>query len=340
MDGSRARLNVAGSAQETRADSAVEWLLRSVEPAIRLRTLTSLAGGPPDDPRASDARQTVLEGPLVSGLLSGQQPDGGFGGHPYAKWSGAHWRLVSLMDLDVPSDLEAASRPMRAALEPVFEWLLGAGHLAGIRTIRGLTRRCASQEGNALALATHLGLEADPRTERLAVSLAGWQWPDGGWNCDRKPGAHHSSFNESLPAFRGLAAFALATGDPRAAASADRAAEFFLVHRVLFSERTGAPIHPSVVRLHWPPYWHYDLLAGLRTLAEAGRLDDPRASDALDLLESKRRDDGTWVTEAAHFGKPGANGSNVEVVDWGRVCQPSEPATLAALLVLRAAGRA
>jgi hypothetical protein len=109
---------------------------------------------------------------------------------------------------------------------------------------------------------------------------------------------------------------------------------------VLYSERTGEPVNPRVVRLHYPPYWHYDLLGGLRVLAEANRLSDPRANDALDLLESKRRVDGTWATEAAYFGKPGTKGSNVEVVDWGRVGQPSEPATLAALLVLRAASRA
>ncbi|HZM72774.1 MAG TPA: hypothetical protein VFC71_05305 [Candidatus Polarisedimenticolia bacterium] len=321
-------------------DPAVEWLLRSAEPAIRLRTLTELAGVSAGDARAVDTRHAVLDGPIVSGLLSGQQPGGGFGGHPYAKWSGAHWRLVSLMDLAVSADLEAACRPMRAALEPVFEWLLHPGHNSTMPTINGLIRRHASMEGNALGVAVHLGLAADLRAELLARALVDWQWPDGGWNCDRHPGARHSSFNESLPAFRGLAAFAHATGDRAAHDSANRAAELLLRHRVLFSERSGEPIHPSVMKLHWPPYWHYDLLAGLRALAEAGYAGDRRAADALDLLESKRRADGTWATEAAHFGKPGAKGSNVEVVDWGRVGQPSEPATLTALLILRAAGRA
>lgn len=328
------------SSLETRTDPAVEWLLQSVEPAIRLRALTELNGVPADDPRAIEARRAILDGRLVRGLLSGQQPDGGFGGHPYAKWIGAHWRLVSLMDLGVPADLEAASGPMRAAIEPVLAWLLDPGHNSTMPTINGLIRRHASMEGNALAVAVHLELAADPRVEQLAGSIVDWQWPDGGWNCDRKPSAHHSSFNESLPAFRGLAAYARVTRDPAAGHAVDRAAEFFLSHRVLFSERTGAPIHPSVMRIHWPPYWHYDLLAGLRALAESGHVRDPRATEALDALESKRRDDGTWATEAAHFGKPGAKGSNVEVVDWGPVGRPSEPATLAALLILRAAGRA
>jgi hypothetical protein len=37
-------------------------------------------------------------GRMISGLLSAQQPDGAFGGHPYRKWTGAHWRLVSLVE--------------------------------------------------------------------------------------------------------------------------------------------------------------------------------------------------------------------------------------------------
>jgi hypothetical protein len=172
----------------------------------------------------------------------------------------------------------------------------------------------------------------------LAESLVGWQWPDGGWNCDRREAAHHSSFHESLPAFRGLAAYARATGDRAVADATERAAEFFLRHRVTYSERTGRPIGPEAVRIHYPPYWRFDFLAGLRVLAESGHIGDPRTSDSLDLLEAKRGDDGRWAAEAVQFRPPGAR-SLPDAVDWGRRT-PSEPVTLGAMLVLRAAGRA
>lgn len=68
----------------------------------------------------------------------------------------------------------------------------------------------------------------------------------------------------------------------------DRGAEFLLAHRVVFSHRTGEPAHPTFMKIHYPPYWHYDLLAGLRTLAAADGLAAERAQDALDLLEEKR----------------------------------------------------
>jgi hypothetical protein len=45
---------------------------------------------------------------------------------------------------------------------------------------------------------SRLGLVDDSRVQYLAESLIDWQWPDGGWNCDKRPSANHSSFYESL----------------------------------------------------------------------------------------------------------------------------------------------
>jgi hypothetical protein len=53
----------------------------------------------------------VLAGAKVTALLSGQRGDGGFGVHPYRKWTGAHWRLVSLAEL--VSRPGGRARPLR-----------------------------------------------------------------------------------------------------------------------------------------------------------------------------------------------------------------------------------
>ena len=122
-----------------------------------------------------------------------------------------------------------------------------------------------------------------------------------------------------------------------ATAAVARGVDFLLRHRVVFSHRTGEPAHPTIMKLHFPAYWHYDLLAGLRTLAAASSLGDARSDDALDLLESKRRPDGTWRTQGRWWKRPGSKGSNVEVVDWGETA--AEILTEQAEGVLRAAGR-
>jgi hypothetical protein len=192
------------------------------------------------------------------------------------------------------------------------------------------------QHGAALLVATRLGAAGDDRAAVIARRLGEWQWPDGGWNCDRRPQARSSSVNETLLPLRGLAAF----GGPSAEPAIQAAREFFLQREVAFRRTTGEPIVPDVVRLHYPVYWHFDVLAGLRGLAESGGLDDPRCDRALDFVESRQRADGMWGADARYY-RVSDKGSNIELVDWGPVgaTQPNAWVTLQALVVLRAAGR-
>jgi hypothetical protein len=73
----------------------------------------------------------------------------------------------------------------------------------GVPLMQGRYRRCASQQGNALYVLTRLGI-ADDRAGQLVELLLRWQWPDGGWNCDKDPRADTSSFMETLLPMRGL----------------------------------------------------------------------------------------------------------------------------------------
>jgi hypothetical protein len=308
--------------------SAVDWLLESDEPGIVAQAKRDLL----DEPTPAEAAR-ALEGPKVRTLLAGQQADGGFGTHVYAKWGGAHWRLVSLVELGVP----AGEPRCLAAVETVLAWLTGKGHRDRIPVIDGLTRRCGSQEGNALAVCCRLGLADDPRVRLLAESLVEWQWPDGGWNCDKKASGYRSSFNESLPPMWGLHEYWAATGETGAREAAMRTAELFLEHRLFRALATGEPIRESFVTVHSPPFWHYDFFQALVVLARMGLADDPRAADGLDLLEERQLPDGRWRAGGRWWRAPGSKGSNVEAVDWGS--GPSELLTLHALRVLRAAGR-
>jgi hypothetical protein len=314
--------------------AAVAWLLSSDEPAVRYLTRRDVLGDRDGAAAAADAAQ-ILEGPRTRALLAGQQPDGGFGVHPYSKWTGAHWRLVSLVELAAPVE----EPRLQAAASTVLDWLTSRPHRRRVQVIDGLTRRCTSQEGNALAVACRLGRAGDPRAELLARSLVDWQWPDGGWNCDLRASGRRSSFHESLPPARGLHEYWLATGATWAKETAARAAELFLSHRLFRSLSDGEVIDRRWLALHYPPYWHYDVLQALLILSRLGRAGDPRAGDALELLVRRRRADGRWQPGGSWWRPPGTGpgSSPVEVVDWGR-SGPNEMLTLNALRVLKAAG--
>ena len=134
--------------------------------------------------------------------------------------------LTCLADLEYPPG-DATLQPL---MEQVYAWLLSRQHTDSIKTIAGRVRRCASMEGNALYASLCLGL-ADERSDELAARLMRWQWPDGGWNCDRKPNASHSSFHETLIPLRALNLYAKQSGDPRVGQVVQEAAEVFLQRR-------------------------------------------------------------------------------------------------------------
>jgi hypothetical protein len=286
-------------------DPGLVWLLRDGDPAITRLARRDLLG-------EDVAPDGALTSPLVQGLLTDPTPPGGHRPHPYGKWTGAHWRLVSLVELGVP----AGHGPVLALADEVLDCWAQPRRLADVPVVDGRARRCASQEGNAVATACRLGLHDDPRVRTLVRHLVAWQWPDGGWNCDKNPAASHSSFHESLPPLWGLAEYADATGDPEARRAADTAAELLLAHDVAYRRTTGEPIHPSFLEPHAPPYWHYDALQALLVLGRAGHGDDPRTDRVRDVLARRRRRDGHWTAARRWWRAPGSSGSNVEAVDW------------------------
>jgi hypothetical protein len=329
-----------------KAGPALAKLLRSAEPAVRLKTRVGVLGEDPGSRRVVALRAEVRECPRVRKLLSKRDSAGRLlkARAPYAKWEGAHWVLATLADLGYPEGDDSlrpvADRVLGAWLGPRYETdviLDGrttSPRALGVPLIRGRYRRCASQQGNALHSALRLGLE-DERVDRLARLLLKWQWPDGGWNCDRRPEADASSVHETWIPLRGLALYGARRRSAEAAEAAKKAAEVLLSRRVYRRRSDGGPIDAGFLELHYPPYWRYDLLASLKALAEAGFVRDPRCADALDVLESKRLADGGWPAEARHYR------ADSELVDWGPTGarRANEWVTCDALAILRAAGR-
>src|SRR6266851_1213421 len=89
-------------------DPAVNWLLDSGDPSIRYLTLAEILDRPSDSNEVLEAKNQIPNGPIVKTLLPGQRADGGFWVHPYRKWTGAHWCLVSLVEPGIPAGFRPA----------------------------------------------------------------------------------------------------------------------------------------------------------------------------------------------------------------------------------------
>jgi hypothetical protein len=302
------------------------------EPALAWKLAVNVQGQAPDSLPARKAAETVRNSPLATQMLAGRDTSG----HAYRKWIGSHWILSLLADLGCPAG-DASLRPL---MEETYNAWLGDYHFKHIKKIAGRTRRCASQEGNAVWSSLRLGL-ADARTDELVSRLLEWQWPDGGWNCDKRPEADSSSFMETLIPLRALSLYARVSGDSKVRSAAERATEVFLKRSLFRRQHDGTVISEHFLRLHYPAYWHYDILFGLKVMAEAGFIADKRCQQALDLLESKRLPEGGFPAEETYSRTTRPNLSGYSLADWGGTAakKMSPFVTADALYVLRMAGR-
>jgi hypothetical protein len=325
----------------------IDDLLGSEDPAVRWRLMVRVLGEDPASQRSMAVEQEVKDSPRVRSLLAGLNTAKSV----YAKWQGAHWVLATLADIGYPSGDEAlapvAQQVLEAWLQDRFYAEFEARSKAeaykkrGVALIQGRYRRCASQQGNALYFLSKLGLIDQFAAGRLVERLLHWQWPDGGWNCDKNPQADSSSIMETVLPMCGLHLFGRETQTASAVDAARRAAEVLLTRRLFKRRSDGTAIHPEFISLHYPLYWHYDFLGGLKAMAEVGLIDDPRCADALDLLEQKELSGGGWPAEKRYYKVTRELELHADYVDWGGASKATMNAwvTTDALYVLRQAGR-
>ena len=339
MDGHLADPRLRGMIPATGTSSApiVERLLGSSEAAVRWKVRSSLLGESPSSKAMRALAREVQDSPLARRLLSAPDRTP----HPYQKWQGPHFTLICLAEIGYPPG-DRSLMPLR---DRFYDSLFAEHHFRPPHTLvlagqEDRVRRCAGQEGYAVWYSLALGL-ADERTEVLVERLLQWQWPDGGWNCDKRPEARASSFHESLIPLRALSLHGLLRKDPRSLAAAARAAEIFLERRLYRGRRSGRIIHPDFVRLQYPHFYPYNILFGLKVMAEAGFIRDPRCREALDLLESKRLPDGGFPLEKKNWTFSDTVVTRGTFADWGPSGRRrmNEFVTVEALCILRAAGR-
>ncbi len=320
----------------------IDLLCVHENPVVAYRARRLLAGEPESSPALRSLRGAIGSSEMAQRLLLALN---GERFNPYRKWQGPHWTLYSLAEIGFPPEDER----LLALRQRVMNWMFAPAFLKPPSTVflpdqPQRPRHCASMEGNTIWSQLVLGIVDDEHVPLLVERLVAFQWPDGGWNCDKRPGARTSSVQETLLPLRGLACWHRATGDERAQGAADRAAEFLLARRLLWHQRDGALIMPEwggpVDKIHYPIRF-YDVLSALLVMAEIGMLRDPRCRDALDLLERKRLADGTFPVEWTNVTKADRIESRGTFADWGTIHKKKGNAlvTVDALYVLREAER-
>jgi hypothetical protein len=312
--------------------SVIEWLLDS-DPSIRWQVMRDLTDASDEEVAAERAR-VATEG-WGARLLALQGVDGSWAGTAFNHGWDSTMHVLSLLR---EFGLDPASDEARRAVGLVRDHVRWMGwgwdgkwqgqDFVGNPFFAGEVEPCIN--GQVMASGTYFGQDC----QRILDRLFNEQLPDGGWNCEAENGSTRSSFNTTICVLEALLEYELAGRTDAAVTEARLRGQEYLLERRLFHRlSTGEVIErdregsTAFIRFAFPTWWHYDILRGLEYLRRADVVPDERVAEAIDLVESKRDDEGRWSLETQYPGKMPVG------MDEGEE-QPSRWNTLRALRVL------
>ena len=302
-------------------DDVVDWLLEG-DPAIRWQVMRDLLDEPTEAWEAE--RRRAAESGWIAELLEHRGLDGEW---PPGRWTASTWTLLLLVAFGLPEGHPAG----RAPIERLLERFMPLGEEVDQAFL--LKRLDLCHLGFWLGLGAHF-LDDDPRLPPLGEAVLSAQFADGGWNCHMRnyPKRRHSSFHTTFNVLENLriAAARGAVSERTFRAAEDRAVELMLAHRLFRSDKTGDVISDRFTHLTYPWHWHYTFLRGLDYLRLTWAISDKRLTDAIELLQEKRKPNGRWPLQKRIPG--------TLLVEMEKPGQESRWNTLRALRVLRNRG--
>lgn len=311
--------------------SVIDWLL-GADPAIAWQVMRDLLDAPESEWGPVRAR-VETEG-WGARLLSHQDPDGQWDGGGFfpasftrvewlrdgQPWTATHWALVQLREFGLDPASETARRTVdlvgRNARWDHEDEPFWAGEV----------EECIN--GRAIADGAYFGVDVSPIVDLTLTQ----RLEDGGWNCERENGSVRSSFHSTINVLEGLLEWEK-TGRARPeVGEARRSGEEYLLERHLFKRKsTGEPADEKFLQFLHPSRSRYDVLRGLDHFRASsqltGQAPDPRLAEAVEIVRSRQRPDGTWALDWDLRGRV-----------WFRMAEVGEPTpwiTLRALRILR-----
>ena len=287
---------------------ALDWLLEPRDPPVRLHTLTDILQHPSDSKEIVSTRKKIPSYKPVKKLLSAQTSEGYWPPENTCyrpKFTATVWPLTLLGEMGVPQQPQ---------VKAACEWFLGLHQMDNgafscpsnrEKKVRMEEEPCLT--GNMIRTLIVFGYGEDPRVRRAIEWMPEHQQEDGGWNCDYpRRQVRHSSFMSTIEPLWAYSEIPRSQWTKKMKHSIERGAEFLLMHHVYKSDHNDwrpTEFWPlkfwgeQTTRFHFPMYYYYDALHGLRVLVKLGYGDDERVRAAVHLVLSKKTPEGKWLLE-------------------------------------------
>jgi hypothetical protein len=306
--------------------SVISWLLDS-DPSVRWQVMRDLTDASVDE--VGDERARVATEGAAARLLAIQAPDGRWGGATWNRgWDSTMHVLLLLREMGLDPASPEAQRAVGLVRDHVTWQGCGPQEADDNSFFAGEVEPCIN--GQVGVVGAYFGQDVGGIIDRLLAE----QLSDGGWNCEAANGSTRSSFNTTICVLEALLEYEWAVGgSPQVTGARLRGQEYLLERRLIRRKSTGEVIErdrkgdAAWTRFAFPTWWHYDVLRGLEYLRRAGVTRDERLAEAIELVMSKRDDDGRWPLDTRYPGKMSVETDEGE----GR---PSRWTTLRALRVL------
>jgi len=235
-------------------------------------------------------------------FISERKSNGHWGDRFYQpKWISTHYTLLDLRNLELPP----TNGTVQETIELVIQNNLAqdGGIQLGPSTYQH-SDICVN--GMFLNYASYFKTP-EKKLHSVIDSILREIMPDGGFNCrTTRSGAKHSSLHTTISVLEGHTDFQKAGYSYRKdeiLRTRQSSVEFILMHQLFMSDKTGQIISKDFLKLTYPCRWKYDILRALDFFQYAGIDWDHRIGSAIDVLKSKRNNEGHWNMQAAHAGQ-------------------------------------
>jgi hypothetical protein len=233
--------------------------------------------------------------------LTFRKMDGYWGrGFYQPKWTCSHYTLLELKNLGISPE----NKEIKESLRLIFDQ--SKGNDGGIYPIGTLKKSDVCINGMLMNYASYFGV---PELELKSIVdfILSQLMSDGGFNCQsNRKGAVHSSLHSTLSVLEGIVEYSLHGYKyrlPELQVAENQSREFILKHRLFKSDKTGDIIDKKMLLLSHPSRWRFDILRALDYFRASQTPYDPRMDDALLIIQSKKRNDGTWPLQGKHPGQ-------------------------------------
>jgi len=318
------------------------WLLDEDNPSVRYFTLRDLSGTGGHASRLIEARKKIMEQGIVPKILS-KQKRGGYWeekDHFYIrnKYKGTVWQFIILAEFGADGKERRIVESCEYLLDFSQDRQSGGFSYRGTRAHGGHhsgVLPCLT--GNMIRSLIVFGYYGDPRVEKGIQWMTDYlRFDDGeeeaprGWPYERfdQCWGKHTCHLAVVKPLKALAEIPPSNRTDDVKTTIERAAEYLLRHHLFKKSHDLTKVaKPKWTKLGFPWMWDTDVLEMLGILVKLGYRDN-RMQEAIDLVLSKKDENGRWELEHTYNGRFQVN---IE-----RKAKPSKWITLHALKSLEA----